>query len=71
MKYNIYRKGFWDWADYLYLEPHQFVDRVASENKVGFKLSAAKEQYIQSYKIFFYNYEKLGKKRIKKYYGIY
>ena len=35
--------GFCDLADELYMEPHQFADRVASGNKTGFKLSAAKE----------------------------
>jgi len=43
MKYSSYRKGFCDLADELYMEPHQFADRVASGNKLGFKLSAAKE----------------------------
>jgi len=43
MKYSNYRKVFCDLAGELYMEPHQFSDRVASGNKTGFKLSAAKE----------------------------
>ena len=43
LKYSIYSKGFCDLTDELYIEPHQFADTVASGNKLGFKLSAAKE----------------------------
>jgi hypothetical protein len=43
IKYSSYRKEFCNLADELYMGPHQFSDRVASGNKKGFKLSAAKE----------------------------
>jgi hypothetical protein len=44
-RWNIAVKGkkFFDLAVELYMEQHQFAGRVASGNKTGFKLGAAKE----------------------------